>query len=64
MTCCAAIDAPWNDLQLYKHLLEYAEVNPCVAVRALKALKCHLWYMYMPLVLFSKKVLMEYALEN
>ena len=59
MTSCTAVDAPWNDIQLYKHILEYAEVTPRVAGSALKALKRHLWYIteeMVPLALFSKKV--------
>ena len=48
-------DAPWKDLDLYKHLLAYDSVNSPVSWSAIKALKQDLWYLteeMVPLVLF------------
>ena len=38
-------DAAHNDLQLYKTLLEYSNIDPPVAEVALKFLNKHLWYL-------------------
>jgi len=59
LTCKKAEDAPWNDLQLYKRLLQYVCVNKDIAESAIRALKRHLWYLtseMVPLALFSDKV--------
>ena len=44
---CSSIgaDAAYNDLQLYKTLLEYSSIDPPVAEIALKFLNKHLWYL-------------------
>jgi len=36
------MDSPWNDLQLYKFLLEYVTVDKLIAQLAIQALNCHL----------------------
>lgn len=62
ITCDNAADAPWNDLNLYKHLLAYDAVNSAVSQSAIRALKRHLWYLteeMVPLALFSEKVPMD-----
>lgn len=56
MQCSISVDAPWNDLLLYKKLLRYQELNTIVASSALKAFSRHLWYLtgeLIPLALFS-----------
>lgn len=58
-TCSNAVDAPYNDLQFYKSLIQYREVNTAVAESALKAFQRHLWYLtgeWAVLSLFSEKV--------
>ena len=42
-TCQVAVEAPWNDLSLYRHLLEYKDINTGISAGAVKALKRHLW---------------------
>jgi hypothetical protein len=62
ISCPLACDAPLNDLLLYKHIKQYAEVNKAVADSALKKLDHHLWYVgpeLVPLALFSNKVSVE-----
>ena len=59
MTCNSAIDARWNDLQLYKSFLQYKVVNPDVLQSALHAFKLHLRYLtaeMIPIALLSSKV--------
>ena len=56
MQCSSSIDAPWNDLLMYKKLLKYQQINPTIARSALKAFNRHLWYLSAelePLALFS-----------
>lgn len=56
-TCTKAVDAPWNDLCLFKKCLQYKAVNPTVAKSAVVALSRHLWYLtaeMVPLALFSE----------
>ena len=59
LTCSIAVDAPWNDLNLYRKLLLYSDVNALISASAIKAMKRHLWYLteeMVPLALFSDKV--------
>jgi len=59
ITCNSAVDAPWNDSQLYKSLLQYKVMNSDVTPSALHAFKLHLWYLtaeMIPLALWSSKV--------
>ena len=58
-TCPNAVDAPYNDLQLYKALLQSKKVNTSVADSAITTLKRHLWYLtgeWAVLSLFSDRV--------
>jgi len=62
ISCPLASDAPVNDLQLYKNIKQYAEVNKAVSDAALKKIDHHLWYVgpeLIPLALFSNKVSVE-----
>jgi hypothetical protein len=55
-TCTIAVDAPWNDLCLFKKCLLYKAVNSTVSKSAVAALSRHLWYLtaeMVPLALFS-----------
>ena len=55
-TCAKAVDAPWNDLKMYKKCLQYKTINATVSRSALAALSRHLWYLtteMIPLALFS-----------
>lgn len=59
LTCKKTVDSQWNDLQLYKHLLEYEAVDKVIAQSAILALKRYLWYLtpeMVPLALFSDRV--------
>jgi hypothetical protein len=59
LTCKKTVDSPWNDLQLYKRLLEYEAVDKVIAQSAIRALNRHLWYLtaeMVPLALFSDRV--------
>jgi hypothetical protein len=59
MTCTSAVDAPWNDLQLFHNLLQYEAINPSISKSAIKAFERHCWYLHaemVPLALFSSKV--------
>ena len=52
-------DAPSNDLQLYKELLAFKEIDNTLATAALATLDRHRWYLAPPVVmfgLFSQKV--------
>ena len=56
-TCTIAVDAPWNDLSLYKKSLQYKAINPTVSKSATTALSRHLWYLtteMVPLALFTE----------
>ena len=44
-TCAKAVDAPWNDLCLFKKSLLYKAVNLTVSKSAITALSRHLWYL-------------------
>ena len=57
--CKKTADAPWNDLKLYKHLLQYEMIDRQIADSAIWALNRHLWYLtaeMIPLSLFSESV--------
>jgi len=57
-TCATAVDAPWNDLCLFKKSLQYKAVNQTVSKSAIAALTRHLWYLtaeMVPLALFSNR---------
>ena len=59
LTSDKAVDAAWNDLQLYRHLYAYQAVDEGIAASAMKALRPHMWYLtgeMLPLALFSDKV--------
>ena len=59
LTCRNTVDSPYNDLQLYKRLLEYETVDKVISQSAIRALNRHLWYLteeMVPLALFSKLV--------
>ena len=58
-TSSLGCDAPSNDLQLYKELLAFKEVDDTLATAALATLDRHRWYLAPPVVmfgLFSQKV--------
>lgn len=57
--CSNAVDAAYNDLELWKELDEYREIDIEIANAALRAHQRHLWYLSDELVvmsLFSEKV--------
>ena len=59
LTCTDAIDAPFNDMEFYRHMLDYKKYDSEVAVAALKAFNRHLWFLteeMAPLSLFSDKI--------
>jgi len=59
ISCKKAIDAPWNDLQLFKRLLQYELVNKTISQSATRAFSRHFWYLtaeMVPLALFSSLV--------
>ena len=56
LTCPFAFDAPWNDLDFYKKLLQYDALQSHVSRSAIKGFGRHLWYLtqeMIPLALFS-----------
>ena len=56
ITSSSAEDAPWNDLQLFRKLLQYEAVNANIAKSPIRAFQRHLWYLtaeMVPLALFS-----------
>ena len=58
-TWTSAVDAPWNDLNLYHNLQKYTAVYSSNSASALNALNHHLWYMsseMVSLALFSNNV--------
>ena len=62
MSCNETVDAPWNDLQLYKNLLRYELVNKNISESAIRAFSRHFWYLtaeLVPLALFSIKTPMS-----
>jgi len=59
LSCKKAVDAPWNDLQLFKSLLQYEVVNQNISKSAVRAFSRHLWYLtseMVPVALFSSVV--------
>lgn len=59
LTCKKTVDAPWNDLQLYKRLLQYESVDKNISQSAIRAFSRHMWYLtaeMIPLALFSSQV--------
>ena len=59
LTCRQAVDAPYNDLKLYKNLLAYQAVDATISAAALRAFQRHEWYLtaeMVPLALFSELV--------
>jgi hypothetical protein len=59
LSCPDAIDAPMNDLALWKKLNDYKRVNRTIGESALKALERHLWYLapeMVPLALFCSSL--------
>ena len=59
MSSTIGVDAPINDLEHYKNLLQYKKIDAEVADTALKKFYLHLWYLTQELVvlsLFSNKV--------
>ena len=59
ITCNTTVDAAWNDLELYKRLLQYRVVDKKIAQSAIIAFDCHLWYLTAEMVLlalFSNRV--------
>ena len=58
-TSSLGCDAPSNNLQLYKELLAFKEIDNTLATAALATLDRHHWYLAPPVVmfgLFSQKV--------
>lgn len=47
------MNAPWNDLALYKDILKYKEVNSTISSSAQKAFKRHFWYLTAEMVTLS-----------
>ena len=59
LSATSAVDAPINNLQLWKDLLPYRKVDPVVADAAMGTLNRHMWYTteeIAPLALFSSLV--------
>jgi hypothetical protein len=59
IACPLPADAPVNDLNLVKAIMQFSKINDTVARAAMKKLKNHLWYLgpeMVPLSLFSSKV--------
>lgn len=59
ITCPIASDAPVNDLELFKQIKKYSDVNETISNVAIKKFKSHLWYLspeMIPLSLFSNKL--------
>ena len=59
LTCKNTVDAPWNDLQLYKRLIQYEMIDMNTAQSATQAPNRHLWYLtaeMVPLALFRHDV--------
>lgn len=57
--CPIPADAPLNDLDFIKLLIDYKDVSPSISQTALKTIGRHLWYLsaeLIPLVLFSQRV--------
>jgi len=42
LTCKNKVDAPWNDLQLYRRLIQYEVIDKNIAQSATRALNRHL----------------------
>lgn len=57
--CPLTADAAFNDLQLFKNISKYKELNEEISTKALQKLENHLWYLGAELVilsLFSDKI--------
>src|SRR6218665_1866373 len=57
--CKKAVDAPWSNLQLFKHILQFDLVKTDASQSAKLAFSNHVWYMtaeMVPLALFSSLV--------
>ena len=52
-TSSVGVDAPSNDLKLYKELLDFKKIDPVLATSALATLDRHRWYLVPSVVLFS-----------
>ena len=52
-SCSSAVDAPSNDLKLYKSILKYSEIDEVVSNSAKKAFQCHLWFLTPEMIPFS-----------
>ena len=60
--CPSAIDAPINDLKLFKDIQMYDSVDSKAATPAMNALKRHLWSLtteFAPIILFSQEITVE-----
>ena len=53
LTSSTGVDAPYNDLSLYKNLEKFKQVDEDLAKEALKVLGRHLWYLTEIIVLFA-----------
>src|SRR6218665_2667093 len=56
ISCKKAVDAPWNNLQLFKRILQFDLVNTDASQSAIRAFCNHFWCMtaeMVPLALFS-----------
>ena len=53
LTSSTGVDAPYNDLNLYKNLEKFEQVDEDMAKEALKVLGRHLRYLTEIIVLFS-----------
>jgi len=53
LTSNTGVDAPYNDLSLYKNLEKFKQVDEDLAKEALKVLGRHLWYLTEIIVLFT-----------
>ena len=47
------VDAPSNDLKLYKELLDFKKIDATLATSALATLDGHRWYLAPSVVMFS-----------
>src|SRR6218665_2041986 len=67
ISCKKAVDAPWNNLQLFRHILQYKLVNTDASQSAKLAFSNHFWYMtaeMVPLALFSSPLVERQALGD
>ena len=52
-TSSLGVDAPSNNLKLYKELLDFKKIDAVLATSALATLDRHRWYLAPSVVLFS-----------